>query len=166
SAKRFGPAGATVVLAVVVTLAAGVLYGARRWFPSVPESSVTTANDTAVMSRQPSARKTERVKTPDTLGIVAPRTRSMSDEFIKSRVAEKGRDVPGAISSADRKPATVVRFASLPSREPAARRGGALRNSAPRLDAPSIRFPQPGSSDNSAIPSPESRNRSYGPPHT
>src|SRR4030095_6009355 len=48
SAKRFGPAGATAVLAAVVTLAAGILYASDRWFPSANQlTTATSVSDTA-----------------------------------------------------------------------------------------------------------------------
>ena len=151
------------MLALAVALAAGLLYGSQRWFPSVAASAVTPANESAAMVRQPAtSRKPERVKTSESPEVVAPKTRSVSDDSIKNRVVEKTRNVPVATTPADRKPATFVKFSVAPSREPAVRRDAAARPNTPRVGAPSIRLPQPELRDNAPLPSPESGTRSFG----
>jgi predicted Ser/Thr protein kinase len=165
SARRFGPAGATAVLALVVTLAAGLLYGSQRWFPSAAKSAVTPASETAAMVRQAAtSRKSERVKTSEGIEVVTPKTRSISDDYVKNRVVEKSRDVPAPTTPAGGKPATFIKFALAPTREPALHRDVTVRPNATRVGAPSIRLPQPELRDNGPMPSPESSNRSYGSP--
>src|SRR6185295_8873300 len=68
SAKRFGPAGATVVLALLVALAAGVMFASQRWNLSADEvTTATSATDTADALR---ARKTERTRSAENAGLV------------------------------------------------------------------------------------------------
>ena len=53
SAKRFGAAGATTVLAAIVTLGAGILYASQRLFPSANRvTTATSAVDSAAALRQ------------------------------------------------------------------------------------------------------------------
>ncbi len=162
SAKRFGPAGATAVVALVVALAAGVLYGSQRWFPYADKPApATSANDTAAAMRQSaSAPKTERVRTPDSVGVAAARTRNTADDNKKDRLAVKSSDVAPATSEAEKRPGTLVKSPSVSGRGQDVRRG-APRNNSQRVGAPSIRFPKPEFRDNTPTPSPVSRVRSY-----
>ena len=153
SAKRFGPAGATAVLAAVVTLAAGILYASERWFPSAKQvTTATSARDTAAALRQSvSVRKSERVRTPDNVGGSATKSVSSTADD-KERAAEKRKDVPVADSQAD-KNSDVVK---PPKASGNGARSGPSRNSLQRVGAPSIRFPKPQLTDNVPTPSPES----------
>ncbi len=163
SAKRFGPAGATAVLALIVILAAGLIYGSQRWFPSPTELAVTPANGTSATIRQPATpRKPERLKTLDSLGTAAPKMRSISDDNVKNRVGDKIRNGAAVIPPADRKSAAFVKPSFTFTGEPTARRGTTLRNNGPRIGAPIIRFPPPELRYNAPMPSPESRPRAYG----
>jgi serine/threonine protein kinase len=160
SAKRFGPAGATAVLAAIVTLAAGILYGSQRWFPTANQvTTATSAGDSAAALRQSAgARKPERVRTPENTGGSAARsTNSTADN--KDRLVEKRNEVPVAASQAVRNP-SGVNSTKVSESEQGARRSPA-RNNLQRVGAPSIRFPKPELRDNAPTPSPESRIRSY-----
>ena len=155
SAKRFGPAGATVVLALVVMLAGGILYASQRWFPSTNNVTPTTsANDTAAATRPAaSARKPERVRTTDNVGAPLPKPKHPADEIKKS-------DVPVVNSQAEKNTAVVVKPENVSSRGQDLRRN-APRNNLQRVGAPSIRFPKPELRDNAPTPSPASRIRTY-----
>jgi serine/threonine protein kinase len=160
SAKRFGPAGATAILALTVALAAGILYGSQRWFPSVAASSVLASDDAATTMRQPAgSHKSDRTKTSDVAAAVAPRTKNALDDS-KPGQAEKSRNDIAAVGQTDKKAALLKSFEA--GREPVEHSRTILRNNTPRVGAPSIRFPQPELRDNSPMPTPELRNRSYG----
>jgi serine/threonine protein kinase len=160
SAKRFGPAGVTAVLAAVVTLAAGILYASERWFPSANQvTTATSASDTAAALRQSaSVRKSERVRTPDNVGGSAARSINSGADN-KDRTAEKRNDVPVATSQAD-KSSGVVNTPRVSGSGQSTRRSPS-RNNLQRVGAPSIRFPKPELRDNAPTPSPESRIRSH-----
>ena len=161
SAKRFGPAGATAVLALVVTLAAGILYASQRWFPSAEKvTPATPANDTAAPVRQSaSLRKSERVRTADNVGTSPAKPGNVADDS-KDRLADTRNDVLVAGSQAEKRPAAVVKSPNISGRPPDVRRN-TPRNSLQRVGAPSIRFPKPELRFNTPTPSPESRIRSY-----
>ncbi|HKB68520.1 MAG TPA: serine/threonine-protein kinase [Pyrinomonadaceae bacterium] len=156
SAKRFGPAGATAVLALIVTLAAGILYASERLFPSGNRMSTTTsASDSAAALRQPtSVRKPERVRTQENPGT-SPAKLVNSSTDNKDRAADKN-DVQVATSQANKNSAVV----NSPPAAPGARRGSS-RSNLQRIGAPSIRFPKPELRDNTPTAGPESRVRSY-----
>jgi predicted Ser/Thr protein kinase len=163
SAKRFGPAGATAVLAAVVTLGAGVLYASGRLFPSATQvTTVTSASDTAAALRQSSsARKSERVRsTGDSVGGSAARlTNSAADNKDNNDKAAEKRNVT-SVSSQANKNSSVVN-----SPTPSGNGQGARRSPAPgtlqRVGAPSIRLPKPELPDNVPTPAPESRIRTH-----
>lgn len=157
SAKRFGPAGATAVLALVVTLAAGILYGSQRWFPSADKPATNASgNDTAAAMRQSaSVHKAERARITDNVAAPPTKSRTSADD-------NKKNDVP-VISPQAEKPATSVRSQNVSSRSQGARRG-ASRSSLQRVGTPSIRFPKPELRDNAPTPLPTSRIRTYSSP--
>jgi serine/threonine protein kinase len=161
SAKRFGPAGATAVLALVVTLAAGILYASQRWLPAANQVTTTTpVNDTAAALRQSaSVRKAERVRPADNAqGSNAKATNSVVDN--KERSVEKRSAPQSATAQLERKAAAVAKSPNVSSRAQDPRRSPA-RNHLQRVGAPSIRFPKPELRDNAPTPSPESRVRNY-----
>jgi hypothetical protein len=160
SAKRFGPAGATAVLAFVVTLAGGILYASERWFPASDKmTSSTPATDTAAALRQTvTVRKSDRVRVADNVGVLPAKPASSADD-IKERTVEKRNDALVASSQAEKKPAAVVKSPNLSNRGQEIRR--APRNNLQRVGAPSIRFPRPELRDNAPTPSPSLRMRSY-----
>jgi hypothetical protein len=161
SAKRFGPAGATAVLALVVTLAAGIFYASQRWLPAAGQvTTATPVSDTAAALRQSaSVRKTERVRPADNAqGSTAKATNSPVDNN-KDRSVEKRSGPQLATSQLERKAAVVSKSPTV-SRGEDLRRSPA-RNHLQRVGAPSIRFPKPELRDNAPTPSPESRVRNY-----
>ena len=154
SARRFGPAGATVVLALVVTLAAGLIYGSERWFPSTELAA--TAAPAAATLRQVGLRKPERPRPLDSLGMPALKTRKSSVE----NNAERSGLQKTAIEAA--KPETE-KHAPLADNSDHRRDlpNSAGRKSLRRPGAPSIRLPNPELTDNAPAPSPDARDRNY-----
>jgi serine/threonine protein kinase len=153
SAKRFGPAGVTAALAVVVTLATGIIYATQRWFPSAKQvTTATPVNDTAAALRQSaSVRKAERVRTADNVGVSSARSMNSAADNNKDRPALKRSDVPVAGSQREKKP-VGVKSANTSGRGPEGRRSPS-RNNVQRVGAPSIRFPKTELRDNAPIPS-------------
>ena len=162
SAKRFGPAGATAVLALVVTLAGGILFASQRWFPSADKPAPTMpANDTATALRQAAgARKTERARTADSVAVSPAKPENSAVKNNNNRPAENKNEVPVVSPQAEKKPGTLEKTSNVSGRGQDARRS-APRNSLQRVSAPSIRFPKPELRYTSPTPSPESRTRSY-----
>jgi serine/threonine protein kinase len=155
SARRFGPAGATTVLALLIALTAGIFYGSQAWFPSVDKLTPTKAaadlNATAAAGRDPASARKVRADNP------VPVTSRAKTNEANNRTSEKQDEVP--TSPAEKKTAMV----KPPAR---AGRGDEVQNRAPRkslqrVGAPSIRFPKPELRENSPTPMPVSRSRVY-----
>jgi serine/threonine protein kinase len=163
SAKRFGPAGATAVLALLVTLAAGILYGSQLWFPSTEKlTPAASANDSATALRQsPVTRKSERVRTTDNVAVAAEKIRTSVNDNNKDGAAEKRNGVTLASSQAEKGTSPVMKSQNAPNRA-AELQNGAPRKNPQRPGAPSIRLPKPEIRDNTPALSPDSRVRSYG----
>jgi len=158
SAKSFGPAGATAVLAAIVTLAAGILYASQRLFPATNQVTTTTStSDTAAALRQsPSVRKAERLRTGDNVGGSA--TRSINSAADKDRVAEK-MNVTDLAAQTDKNSSAVDSSTAVGSRQ--GERRSPSRNNLQRVGAPSIRFPKPELEETVPTPAPESRIRNH-----
>ena len=164
SARQFGPAGATAVLALVVTLAGGILYGAQRWFPSTeqvtPAAIGTSADSAAALRQSATARKPERPRSSDNPAVVTAKSKTITDTNGPERTAEKRNDVSIGNTQTEKRPAVVVKSSVVPGRGPE-RSNGAARKNSQRPGAPSIRLPNPEFRDNTPAASPESRVR-YG----
>ncbi len=160
SAKRFGPAGATAVLALLVTLAGGILYGAQRWFPAADKMArANPASDTAAVLRPSAgAYKSDRARTSDSVTPSSAKPRSSNDER-KERLADKPGGVAASGSQKIMKPKAEVKSQSVSGRGQDGHRS-IPRNDLQRVSAPSIRFPRPELRYTSPTPSPESRPRS------
>jgi serine/threonine protein kinase len=161
SAKQFGPAGATAVLAVVVILAGGILYGAQRLFPDTDKpapAAVGTSPDTTLALRPSATRKTEKSHSAD-----PSKAKNVTDANNLERVSEKRNAVPAATSQTDKRPVIVVKSPVVSARGQEVT-NRAARKSSPRTGpgAPSIRLPNPEFRDNAPAGLPESRVRSYG----
>lgn len=155
SARRFGPAGATAVLALVLTLAAGILYGSQRLFPDAEkETAQKVVDDTGAAMRQSGAvRKTERAKGAEVVSDFKSRNANESD---KTQHSSNTRvEVVPAKALVEKKP-PAMKNASTPVRIPDVRPASTPKRSRP-IGAPSIRFPKPDFGDNGPATSPESR---------
>lgn len=177
SARRFGPAGATAVIAIVLTLAGGILYGAKRWFPAADEVTAATvtapANATATLRPTGAARRSERPRAVDNLEVAAAKTRNAADANTSERVPEKKNAVVPVKFVVEKKPTVISPTPQVEKRTMVAKpqavsnRGQEPLRAAPRKDtrrvgAPNIRFPNPEFRDNAPAPSPDSRIRSFG----
>ncbi|HEV7682447.1 MAG TPA: serine/threonine-protein kinase [Pyrinomonadaceae bacterium] len=152
SARRFGPAGATVVLALLVAVAAGLMFASQRWIPSADAvTTATSATDTAEALR---ARKSERARSAENAGAVTPKPANSAE---KERPAQ-ANVAPVANSQTEKRSIAEVKSAAGRGLET---RKTTPRNTLQRVGAPSIRFPKPELRDNGPTPSPESRIRNY-----
>jgi hypothetical protein len=167
SARQFGPAGATAVLALVVMLAGGIIYGAQRWFPSAdkvaPAVLGTSADSAAALRQATAARKPERPRLADNQPVVTPKLKSTLEANNVERPAEKRNDVSVGNPQAEKRSVAVVRSSVVSGRGPE-RANGATRKNSQRPGAPSIRLPNPEFRDNTPVPTPSSRFRNYSAP--
>jgi serine/threonine protein kinase len=159
SERRFGPPGTGAVLAIVLTLVAGALYGLYKWFPS-PDgiNAVMPANAASALRQTTSSRKSERARTTDAVELAPARPKSATDtnsiQSVESRsVAEALKSQTEKSGAVDAKTQAAVSGRSLDSTT--------SRKKVPsRPGAPSIRMPNPQLQDHAPVPSPDSRLRS------
>jgi serine/threonine protein kinase len=172
SARRFGPAGVTAVLALTLAVAGGILYGSQRWFPPANKATAVAAEDTATTLPQPvTARKPERTRTSDNLEITAAKTKNSTVGNTAERALDKGSVIAPVKHQADKRPVVAI-----PTPQPEKRpvvvakpqsvtgRGQESPRPVPRLaprkdprpvGAPSIRFPGFEFRDSAPTPSPD-----------
>lgn len=178
SARRFGPAGATAILGLVVTLAGGIIYGANRWFPangeviSLAPSETTKTNPAASLRSGAAIRKSERPRAVDNVEVVAAKTRNLGDTSTAARASEKKNAVVPTKSAVEKKLAAFKLAPSLEKRMRGAKSQAVFNRpeplrAAPRKDtrrvgAPNIRFPNLDFRDNTPAPSPDARVRTFG----
>lgn len=164
SAKRFGPAGATAVLAIVVALAGGILYGSQKWFPAAdkltPAALETSSDAASALRHSTAARKPERLRVADNPPVAAAKSKTIADANSTERLSEKRNDVSVVNSRAEKRPVVAVKAPVVSGRRQE-RANGATRKNSPRPGAPSIRLPSPEFRDNTPAASPESRFRIY-----
>lgn len=178
SAKRFGPAGATAVVAILIALAAGILYGSQRWFPSPDEVSAATPANAAALNQTGSLRKVDRPRAientkdntrsvdarPSNTTTVSSAERSDSGTRAgqaRSRASQKRSAVAVANSDAEKKPVVAAKPqpASLRGQETSS---NSQRRNSRRVGAPTIRLPSPEFRNNAPAPSPDTRVRTFG----
>ena len=160
SARRFGPGGATAVLALLIALTAGIVYGSQALFPAVdkltPAKAANDLNATATAERDASsARKLRANENPV---VVTPRAKASDAE--NNRALKKMEGI--AVGSRPEKDALSTKPENRANQEGQNRMP---RKSLQRVGAPSIRFPQPEVRENSPAPTPVSLNRVYGAPN-
>jgi hypothetical protein len=176
SARHFGPAGATAVLAIVVTLAGGILYAATRWFPVANEvtaaPSVAPASAATALRPTVAARRSERLRSADN-PEAAIKPRNTASANTSERTVEK-ENVVGPVKSQAEKKVVVVNTAPQTERRMVVAKSQAVPNrgqepqrEAPRKDtrrigAPNIRFPNLEFRDNAPGLSPDWRIRTFG----
>jgi hypothetical protein len=178
SARRFGPAGVTIVLAAIFAIAGGLLYGSQRWFPATEAATETLsiAPNAAALHASGSLRKQDRTRVADNAATANTRTVNVTDApverspevmntsgvngVVKSQ-PEKRSPVEPTKSQAEKKTGVVAK--PMPGAGPDSPRS-APRKEPHRVGAPSIRFPKvefrDSPRDNGPAPSPESRLRS------
>ena len=159
SARQFGPAGVTTVLAVIVMLAAGILYGSGRWLstsnkltPVLPASA-----DTASALRQSVAtRKPERQRMADTPIAVPTKTKAPVEASSAERTLEKRSEASSGSPQTEKRSVETVKAPAIAGRGQE-KANSTPRKHTPRLGAPSIRFPNPEFRNHSPVPLPISR---------
>jgi hypothetical protein len=165
SARQFGPAGATAVLAVIVTLAGGILYGAQHWFPATdkvtPAATRPSADTFAALRQQSAARKPERPRASDSPAAATAKSKTSVEVNNAERPAEKRNELAVGNSQSERRSVAPVMSAAVSGRGQE-RANGATRKNSQRPGAPSIRLPNPEFRDNTPGPTPSSRFRNYG----
>jgi serine/threonine protein kinase len=178
SARRFGPAGVTIVLAAIFAIAGGILYGSQRWFPSTEAAteSLSVAPNAAALRVPGSARKQDRTHAADnavtantkTVNVTVAPMDSVPENMNTSGVngvtksqSEKRSVVEATKSPAEKKTGMVTK--PISGTGPDAPRS-APRKEPHRVGAPSIRFPQvefrDNGDDNPTPPSSDSSARS------
>jgi serine/threonine protein kinase len=152
SARRFGPAGVTAVLAIVLTLAGGILYGSQRWLQLSDEvSTAAPANAAAALRQSGTTRKSERPRTTDNIGLASAKTRSAAAANIDQQAGEKRNVVDGRKSQPEKSPVVAARLQAVSGLRVDSP-SSALRKNVRRPGAPSIRFPNLEFSDNAPAP--------------
>jgi predicted Ser/Thr protein kinase len=149
SARHFGPAGMTAVLALVVSLAAGIIYGSQRWFP-VSE----TATSAPAGMTQSAIRKVEPRVMENTAGL---KRRGTSEGNTLDRNVEKKASAEPVQVKTEKRPARAQ--AAVNHWEAA---NTATPKNVRRPGAPSIRLPNPEFRENAPAPSPDARVRTFG----
>lgn len=166
SARRFGPAGATAVIAIIAILAGGIIYGARRWFPAqevVTSAANAAPASAAVSTRQPAAHRSERPRGVDNAEVA---TAKSADTHTAERTVEK-RSIPVPAKVQTETKLAWVNATAQVEKKPLANRKPELLRLAPRKEirsvgAPNIRFPSLNFRDDSPAPSPDSPVRTMG----
>jgi hypothetical protein len=159
SERRFGPGGATAVLAIVLMFLAGVLYVAQRLFPSLDEA-VTPPGAAAVLPQTLTTRKSERSRTTDNVGTTSAKINVGGDASTEQTAGEKRTQGESAKSQIEKITAEVAKPQTASGRVQGTS-GGATRKPT-RPGAPSIRLPNPEFRDNAPAPSPDARVRTSG----
>ena len=181
SNKRFGPAGVTVVLAILLTVAGGIFYVSRGRFEASVEAVTATPVNTVATQRPPAVgRKPERPRVSESAAIPLLKPRATENSVTP---LSKPRS-PGLVASAERsrekknvvavvKPAAIVKHIPLAKptaivkAHPVSVRAkespvAEARHNQRRVEAPSVRLPNAAFRDSFSEPSAEFRIRSYG----
>ena len=153
SARRFGPGSMTAVFLVLLTLGVAALYASQRWLPGTLPVDPVSKPASAVFQRQPPvvAPRSDRPRTPESMSVTAPKTRSTNIVVTTERPYENRPAVTEAKS---------IPTPNAPGGSDVGRLSGRGKGRR-RIGVPSIRFPNPEFRNNTAEPSPESRIRTY-----
>ena len=157
SARRFGPAGATALLALLVTFVSGIVYASQRWFPeTVGVRSVGKSSAADSAARQSSAmRTTERSRSEKP----AARAKDISETSSANRNVAGKDEVAARDNQSMKRSESVIRPQTISRRDLV---DGGARKKLPRVGAPSIRLPNLDVQDHAPSPSPDSRIRTFG----
>jgi serine/threonine protein kinase len=183
SARRFGPAGLTAVIAVLLTLGFGALYASQHWAEASSGITSDPPSYAAVVQRQPGvARKVERSRSAETGSVLVAKLKNASYVSSPARPSEKGPSekranekraadiIANSHARASREPA-VSNMAPRKSAGPVANShtsaGPTVSNITPRksprsVGAPSIRLPNPEFRNSVPESSPDVPVRNFG----
>jgi hypothetical protein len=152
SARRFGPAGVTAVLAIVLMLAGGIFYGSQRWLQSSDEvSTAAPATAAAALRQSGTPRKSERPRTTDNISPAPAKLRSAADANTDEQASEKRNVVEAQKSQPEKSPAVAAKLQAVSGRGVDSPSSAARKN-VRRPGAPTIRLPNPEFSDNAPPP--------------
>lgn len=179
SARQFGPAGATAVIAIVLTLAGGIIYGANRWFPGTDEvtgaaatASVPVPNAAATL-RQTPTRRSERARAGDNVELAGAKPGNAVPAQTGERAPEKKNALVPGTSVVEKKQLTASptpqteKKMTVAKSQPVSNRSPEPQRTAPRKDtrrvgAPNIRFPNLNFRDDSPAAAPDWGTRTFG----
>ena len=178
SARQFGPAGATAVIAIVLALAGGIIYGANRWFPATEEvtaaasvASVPVSNSAATL-RQTPARRSERPRAVDNLDVTGANPGNAVAANPAERAPEKKNALVTAKSLVEKRQAAsptpqIEKKSAVAKAQPVSNRSPEPQRTAPRKDtrrvgAPNIRFPNLNFRDDAPAAAPDWGIRTFG----
>jgi len=164
SARRFGPAGVTAVLALTLALAAGILYGSQRWFPSSQANFVATENNASSQRQSGTTQKPERTRpigNINNVDLTTAKTRNSTSTNTAERALEKRKVIPTARAEPEKRSVVAAKSQPVSGRVQESPRT-APRKEPHRVGAPSIYFPSFDFRDNAPQPSPDARIRTYG----
>jgi hypothetical protein len=169
SNKRFGPAGVTVVLAILLTVAGGIFYGWRGRFEAPVEAVTATPVNTVATKREPAVgRKPERPRVTENSAISLPKQRATENSATPlSKTRSPGLVAPAERSREQKDVVAVVKPAAIVKAHPVSVRAkespvAEVRHNQRRVEAPSVRLPNADFRDSFSSPSGEFRIRSYG----
>ena len=148
SARRFGPASATAVIVVLLTLGVVALFASQRWLPGEVPAATSTSS---ALQRQPvMAARSDRPRTAENNpGATVAKPRSTNNVDTAERLSGKIPLVAEPISTERTPRVAPGKHNIAPARS---------RN---RIGAPSIRFPKPDFRNSTPEPSPQSPIRTY-----
>jgi serine/threonine protein kinase len=155
SARRFGPASATAVIVVLLTLGVVALYASQRWLPGEVPATPSSKPASATFQHQPVvAPKSERSRPSESVGLTVPKTGGASNVGANNVATTELSEVKEpAVTEAKSVPASRT----TGSDNVGLRRGMGRR----RISAPSIRLPNPEFRNSAPEPAPESPIRTY-----
>lgn len=142
SARRFGPAGITAALVLLVVLTGGIFYGSQSWFGTSAQTKARTDESTALSSQRQSmpARKAERAKATDNARSAEP-VRPSETETAPTVRPRNLKDEDGEVREAEKKEvAQPDSRLSLPRAKEEQLKSSSNRR---KVTPPSIRLPSP-----------------------
>ena len=180
SARRFGPAGVTIVLAILFAITGGILYGAQRLFSftETATDALSATPNTAALRSSANPRKQDRPHATENLVNANTKTASVA----ATPVERAPENVNASSANGGAKPQPEKKSVVEPAKPQPEKKTGvgktstvgrvqdsprvAPRKEPRRVGAPSIRFPKVDFRDdpeNKATPAAgESRQRSVG----
>ena len=173
SARQFGPAGATAVIAIVLALAGGIIYGANRWFPATEE--VTAAASVARSAPRAAGRHRDTGGDARSRSLRGARL-AEATELVAANPAERAPEKKNALVTAKslvekRQAASptpqIEKKSAVAKAQPVSNRSPEPQRTAPRKDtrrvgAPNIRFPNLNFRDDAPAAAPDWGIRTFG----
>lgn len=142
SARRFGPAGMTAVLVLLVVLTGGIFYGSQRWFgTSAQTKAIADPSATDASPRQSTLpRKVERAKAADNPRAVET-ARPTETETAATVRSTNVKDEESGVREAVKKEAARTDLGLTSRRTKDEQRRTSINQR--KVDPPSIRLPDP-----------------------